>query len=73
MEGPTAKRQRTKREAVISSESDLQIIVEDETFRVHSLILKMVSPVFLQMLTSDMCEGLQKQVTLTGKKKRRVH
>ena len=52
-----------------SVKPDLQVIVEDETFEVHSLLLMLASPVFNNMLMAGMDEGFRKVVTLPGKKK----
>ena len=69
MAAPEAKRQRRTRDAVLSSMPDLQVIVEEETFEAHTLILATVSPVFRQMLNTSMSEGLWTQVKLPGKSK----
>ena len=49
--------------------SDLTVMVEDEAFPVHYLLLVLVSPVFGRMLATNMTEKQQKTITLTGKKK----
>ena len=52
-----------------TTEPDLTVVVEDERFEVHSLLLMLASPVFKQMLTSDMAEGTSDEVVLPDKKK----
>eukprot|EP00747_Dinoflagellata_sp_TGD_P223507 gnl/TRDRNA2_/TRDRNA2_95057_c0_seq1.p1 gnl/TRDRNA2_/TRDRNA2_95057_c0~~gnl/TRDRNA2_/TRDRNA2_95057_c0_seq1.p1 ORF type:complete len:297 (-),score=39.35 gnl/TRDRNA2_/TRDRNA2_95057_c0_seq1:211-1101(-) len=60
---PNAKKRR------FSRKPDLQVVVEDETFHVHSRDLMAASEVFEQMLESDMREGEEGQITLAGKSK----
>ncbi|CAE8626668.1 unnamed protein product, partial [Polarella glacialis] len=45
-------------------EGDLDVIVEGKKFRVHSLILRLASPVFDKMLTTDMNESRRGEITL---------
>ena len=47
-------------------DTDLNIIVDDETVHVHSIVLMLASPVFLQMLKSDMGEASQRRINLMG-------
>lgn len=65
---PSPKRARTE-PGVFSMDTDLDIVVEDETFHVHSLLLMLASPVFQKMLTTDMGEGRRGEITLPDKKK----
>lgn len=49
-------------------ESDLILVVESEKFHVHRLILRMNSPVFKAMLTSQLKEATSKEIPLPEKK-----
>ena len=48
--------------------SDLILIVEDEKFHVHRLILSMNSPVFKAMFKSGFQEAKNNEIQLPGKK-----
>lgn len=50
-------------------EPDVDVIVEGETFHLHSYVLMSQSPVFRQMLTSEMREADDGRIILEGKKK----
>ena len=45
-------------------DTDLIIIVDDGTIHVHSIVLMLAKPVFLQMLTSGMSEASQRRINL---------
>lgn len=60
---PARKRSRYSREP------DLKVIVEDETFHVHSRDLMGASDVFANMLETDMRECEEGQIVLPGKSK----
>ena len=68
-EHPAAKRQKTGNLEGFGVEPDVALVVESEEFKVHSLILMMVSPVFRQMLTHGMGERLSRVIQLPDKKK----
>lgn len=48
----------------------MDVTVEGETFHLHSYVLMSQSPVFHQMLTSEMREADDGRISLAGKKKR---
>ncbi|XP_057309602.1 BTB and MATH domain-containing protein 38-like isoform X1 [Hydractinia symbiolongicarpus] len=50
-------------------DSDVVLIVEDEKFYVHSMILSIASPVFKAMLSSNFKEGREKVIYLPEKNK----
>lgn len=71
-----AKRQRLLRiepadelEGPFSVEPDLEVVVGGETVWVHSVVLMLSSPVFRQMLQTDMCERESRIVRLPDKSK----
>ncbi|XP_031563447.1 uncharacterized protein LOC116298985, partial [Actinia tenebrosa] len=49
-------------------DSDLILVVEDQQLHVHRFILKMASPVFKAMLSSDFKEKKDAKIPLPGKK-----
>lgn len=49
-------------------DSDVILVVEDEKFHVHRLILSMNSPVFKAMFKSEFKEGSSGEITLPEKK-----
>jgi len=53
-----------------SREPDLEVLVEDEVFHVHSMTLMSASDVFAKMLESNMRETLDGRITLEGKSKK---
>ena len=57
---------RAKTAGSYTLDTDLNIIVDDETVHVHSIVLMLASPVFLQMLKSDMGEASQRRINLMG-------
>lgn len=62
-QAPPAKRAR------FSLEPDIEVVVEDTIFKVHSFVLMSQSPVFHRMLTSQLREAEEGRVSLPGKKK----
>jgi len=64
---PAAKRHKADDDE--DCPTDLTVVVEGQSFQVHSLILMMVSPVFRRMLSVDMAEKTNKTVTLHEKKR----
>eukprot|EP00930_Biecheleria_cincta_P060771 TRINITY_DN46377_c0_g1_i1.p1 TRINITY_DN46377_c0_g1~~TRINITY_DN46377_c0_g1_i1.p1 ORF type:complete len:300 (-),score=52.53 TRINITY_DN46377_c0_g1_i1:158-1033(-) len=53
----------------LSLEPDVEVLVEDETFKLHSYPLMKASEVFHRMLSSDMQEGTMGRIELAGKSK----
>ena len=53
-------------------DSDLVLVVENEKFHVHRLILTLNSPVFKVMLKSDFKEARRDEITLPKKDPREV-
>ena len=49
-------------------DSDVILVVEDENFHVHRLILSMNSPVFKAMFKSQFKEATANEIPLPGKK-----
>lgn len=49
-------------------DSDVILVVEDEKFHVHRLILSMNSPVFKTMFKSEFKEASSNEISLPGKK-----
>ena len=49
-------------------DSDVILVVEDEKFHVHCLILSMNSPVFKTMFKSQFKEATDNEISLPGKK-----
>ena len=49
-------------------ESDLVLVVEDEKFHIHRLILSLHSPVFKAMLNTQFKEATASEIPLPGKK-----
>ena len=49
-------------------DSDLVLVVENQNLHVHSIILKMASPVFKAMLSGEFKEKNQQEISLPGKK-----
>jgi hypothetical protein len=46
---------------------DVTIVVKNEVFHAHRVVLASRSPYFLGMFKSNMAESLQDEITLTGK------
>mmetsp|Transcript_110386 Transcript_110386/g.313200 ORF Transcript_110386/g.313200 Transcript_110386/m.313200 type:complete len:245 (-) Transcript_110386:321-1055(-) len=68
-DSPASKRQKVSEHRGYSIEPDVTLVVEGEEFKVQSLILMMVSPVFRQMLTLEMDERRNRVIHLPDKKK----
>jgi len=66
---PAAKRPRVSSASGFSADTDLQVVVEDEVFHVHSLVLMLVSPVFKNMLCGNLVESQEGKITLHEKDK----
>lgn len=64
-----ADQEAPKKRRRYSREPDLKVIVEGETFNVHSHDLMIASDVFASMLESDMREVEEGQISLPGKSK----
>lgn len=59
----------SKKKRRFSREPDLEVVVEDEVFRVHSRDLMSASDVFATMLENDMRESKEARIVLAGKTK----
>lgn len=66
---PSAKRARTESCSRFSTDADLFVKVDDETFSTHSVVLMLASPVFKAMLSNYWAESSKSTLTLPGKDK----